>query len=461
VSDVLHALDLSDIPRTVSSQSIQQHRAVLLGGKLRKVFGRATSENESIIVTGLGPVCHCYFPADIDSSTRDRIAKGLVDTGSIPLVMCAEGEGSGLAWSREGCFKLPEQAEEVLGTGHRFLGEVRNDLVTLLHHPFSGNLVLSGWRKEGQPISFPVENGAHAGPGYEETHGFALIPRGAPFDRNGAGYIRACDIREAALRLRGKTRTHHVRHRYRAAQQRVLRVMTYNTHGCLGMDGRVVPERVARIIARYDPDIVALQEIDVGRGRSGGIDQAQQIAHALDMEYHFHPSYLLEEGQYGVAMLCHEPVRLKKTGVLPGVDGQEPRGALCAEVSVENRMVQVIITHLSLHPAERLLQAKALLGPEWLDGSASDGPVIICGDLNTVEGWPAHRELSARFQDAHRGCSRRPESRSWMGVATLDYVFVSRDFHVCNVAIPRTQLTRVASDHLPVVADLILEGSRQ
>ena len=63
-----------------------------------------------------------------------------------------------------------------------------------------------------------------------------------------------------------------------------LRIMTYNVHGCSGTDGRVSPRRVARVIDAYDPDIIALQEIDLGRRRSRAEDQAAMIAKQLGLE---------------------------------------------------------------------------------------------------------------------------------------------------------------------------------
>jgi len=59
--------------------------------------------------------------------------------------------------------------------------------------------------------------------------------------------------------------------------------MSYNGHSCRGMDGRTSPHRIARVIEMNDPDIVALQEIDVGRTRSRGHDQTQMIADAVGM----------------------------------------------------------------------------------------------------------------------------------------------------------------------------------
>ena len=111
-----------------------------------------------------------------------------------------------------------------------------------------------------------------------------------------------------------------------------LRIMTYNVHRCVGADGRADPRRIAEVIAACQPDMVALQELDVGRHRTGGIDQAHAIAHLLGMSVHFHPALQVEEELYGDAILTALPMRLVKAGPLPGSVGFEPRGALWAAV---------------------------------------------------------------------------------------------------------------------------------
>ena len=162
-----------------------------------------------------------------------------------------------------------------------------------------------------------------------------------------------------------------------------MRVMTYNVHRCVGIDGRLSPARIARIIAQHQPDFVALQELDAGRPRTGGIDQAHEIARHLEMAYHFHPTIVVEEERYGNAILSRLPMRLVKRAVLPGSGwGREPRGAIWVSLEADGPAIQVINTHLGLSRRERLTQADALLGPDWLGHPDCRGPKILLGDLN-------------------------------------------------------------------------------
>jgi endonuclease/exonuclease/phosphatase family metal-dependent hydrolase len=79
----------------------------------------------------------------------------------------------------------------------------------------------------------------------------------------------------------------------------VPRILTYNVHRCLGRDGHLSPARIAEVIAACEADIVALQELDIGRVRSGGVDQAEAIARELGMHMHFHPALTVMEEHAG------------------------------------------------------------------------------------------------------------------------------------------------------------------
>ena len=224
-----------------------------------------------------------------------------------------------------------------MGQQHPFLEEVSRDLVALCHHPDAGKFVLLGWRPKGRPLSFPVENGAHAGPGYEETRAFALLPADAPLRRHGRRYLRASDLREAALHVLGRAPLPETARPPRPLKRRnTLRVMTYNVHSCIGMDGRLSTSRIARIIAQCRPDVVALQELDVGRGRTGGIDQAHAIAQELEMEFHFFPGPPL--GRRAL-WRCHpQPLADEADQGRPAADARQPPGPGAARRVVGQRV---------------------------------------------------------------------------------------------------------------------------
>ena len=254
---------------------------------------------------------------------------------------------------------------------------------------------------------------------------------------------------------------------HRAPGMIPLRVMTYNVHGCAGTDGRFDVERIASVIATYSPDIVALQELDVARRRSGGSHQANLIAEHLGMKGHFHPAWLpLPEEQYGDAILTPWPFELIKGAELPTASSPlafEPRGALWISVKKGNAKIQVMNTHLGLSARERRNQVAALLGPDWLQHPDCGSPVIFCGDLNDIPGTRVYRSLASKLQDVQRvgGLFRaRPTFPSRFPLLRLDYIFVSPDVSVESVEVCRIPPARRASDHLPLVADLLVPTSQ-
>ncbi|MEN6616749.1 MAG: endonuclease/exonuclease/phosphatase family protein [Syntrophorhabdus sp.] len=234
-------------------------------------------------------------------------------------------------------------------------------------------------------------------------------------------------------------------------------IMTYNVHSCIGNDGKNMPMRIAKIIAGMNPDIVALQELDVGLRRTGGVDQAQLIADELDMYFHFHPSLTIHDGRYGNAILSRFPLRIVKTGGLPSRRKEPRRGALWVEIKVSGTPIQVINTHLGLTPPRRRVQSKMLIGPDWLGSAECIPPVILCGDMNATPGSYVHHAFSRNLTDAQNLLpgKHRPR-RTWPSVSPflrVDHVFLSKGISVRNVRTPRSMDAKMASDHLPLLVE--------
>ena len=254
------------------------------------------------------------------------------------------------------------------------------------------------------------------------------------------------------------------RHRGRHTQRDTLRVLTYNVHSCIGVDGKLSPSRIARLIAQCDPDIVALQELDVGRPRTGDVDQAHVIAQELQMQYHFHPALQVEEEQYGDAVLSRFPMRLVQADALPGLSRrswQEPRGAIWVAIDTGRGELQLLNTHLGLSPRERMMQVNALLGDRWLSNPDFREPGILCGDLNARPRSQVHQRLSRRLDDVQlNGLDNRPAPTfpSRYPLGRIDHVFVGPQLEVVAVEVPSSQLARTASDHLPLVVELRIKA---
>ena len=239
------------------------------------------------------------------------------------------------------------------------------------------------------------------------------------------------------------------------------RIMTYNTHGCVGTDGALDIARIARVIARHSPDIVTLQEIDLKRGRSGHKDQARELARELGMDAYFTCAVRETEGegQYGIALLTAHGVEIVSEGCLPGrID--EVRAAQWARLKVHGVKVEIIHSHLSVHFIDRHAQLKALLGKEWLEEMLGHPHLIVCGDLNATPYSPVYRALRRHLADVQR-LGAGPRKATWpsrLPLLRLDHVFVGKGFGVKRTLVPRDPLTALASDHLPLVADLTIHA---
>lgn len=245
-----------------------------------------------------------------------------------------------------------------------------------------------------------------------------------------------------------------------------IRVLTYNVHSCIGLDRKLSLDRIGEVIARCEPDVVALQELDILRQRTGGVDQVEGIARYLEMAYHFHPAINIEAEQYGDAIMTHLPMRLVRASHLPGLDGRlgnEPRGALWVSIESAGVTIQCINTHLGLRARERLLQAEALLGPDWVGNPACTGPLILCGDFNAIPSSKVCRLLNTRLRDAQIHADAHTPRRTFISrypFLRIDHVYVGCGLDVVRVEVPNDPLARVASDHLPVFVELELTASR-
>lgn len=239
-----------------------------------------------------------------------------------------------------------------------------------------------------------------------------------------------------------------------------FRLLTYNVHRCKGTDRQVSPYRIAEVIAATGADVVALQELDVNRRRTGRVDQAELISALLDMEFHFHPAWQVAEERFGDAILSRYPLRLMHAGKLPGHPRgwKERRGALWASFTCGHRRVQVINTHLGLTRHERMTQTDALFGPQWLGHADCRAPVVVCGDFNAIPGSRVHQRWMSALRDVHAALavSRRRTFPTRYPVASLDHIFLSDDFDVHHVEVVRTAASRVASDHYPLLVELSL-----
>jgi endonuclease/exonuclease/phosphatase family metal-dependent hydrolase len=222
-----------------------------------------------------------------------------------------------------------------------------------------------------------------------------------------------------------------------------LRVMTYNIRHGRGRDGRVDLARITEVIRSYGPDVVGIQEVDVNKPRSGLVHQAAELAERLGMTMAFGPCIDADGERYGIATLSRLPIRDSRLISLPVRDRSEPRCALMTRLTWEGT-VEIVNTHLSTVFRERGAQC------ELLSCSLGADHTIIIGDFNCTPWSPAYKTLSYGFRSATRFARTWPAT---LPIVPIDHILV-RGLEVVTAGTWTHRPARVASDHLPVVAEL-------
>jgi endonuclease/exonuclease/phosphatase family metal-dependent hydrolase len=227
-----------------------------------------------------------------------------------------------------------------------------------------------------------------------------------------------------------------------------FRVATYNVHKCVGIDRRKDPVRVAAVIRELEADIIGLQEV---YHRSDGTHESAQMdfqAREAGYEAVAGPTIKLPKGHYGNVLLTRWPV-VKKREIDLCFTCREPRGALETILAVKRHKIRVIVTHLGLARVERRHQIAQLI--EYLGEETPARLTVLVGDLN--EWLPVSRGLL----QIHRRLGRSPglmSFPSWWPLLALDRIWVRPKEAIIKMSVHSTKLSRRASDHLPVVADL-------
>lgn len=223
-----------------------------------------------------------------------------------------------------------------------------------------------------------------------------------------------------------------------------LRAATYNMHSCIGGDRRYDPDRSLKVLQEIDADVLALQE--VGGYLHNGIEQIRFFEEQLGMHAVAGPNITRRGTQFGNAVLVRGRVHESRTvdlNILPF----EPRGAIDAVAETAVGPLRVIATHLGLFPRERRVQVDRLA-----EALARDPlPLtILMGDFNI---FGPERSLLRRI-GAPKRMPRLYSFPARLPLMSLDRIWTLPNGCVVKIEAHRTSLSRIASDHLPVVAEI-------
>jgi endonuclease/exonuclease/phosphatase family metal-dependent hydrolase len=245
----------------------------------------------------------------------------------------------------------------------------------------------------------------------------------------------------------------------------VLRVVTYNIHRAIGVDRRFRPQRIVDILKHYDADVVMLQEVDEGAPRSRELNLAEELARAAGYP-HFALGHnvRLRKGRYGNATLSRFPILRERNIDLSVAESWIRRG--CQHTTLDlngtGRRLEVFNLHLGLSARERAKQIDLLYRSHELSSVDPETPVLVAGDFND---WRSL--LQPTFINGFGfGCAterRRgpyrciPTYPSFSPQGGLDRIYYRGPLTLAAVQSGRVQAARVASDHLPVVAEFRVE----
>lgn len=237
-------------------------------------------------------------------------------------------------------------------------------------------------------------------------------------------------------------------------KKETLKVLSYNIHHCNppGKPGLIDVDAIARTIKAQQPDIVALQEVDVFTGRSGKINQAREIAEKLGLNFSFGKAIDFDGGDYGIAILSKYALHDFTVFRLPSNPSTkgEPRIFVTAKIALPSgQMVRLGNTHLDaqLDSVNREMQVAEILRI----ARSETLPFIIAGDFNAAPDSHVIQLLDSQFTRTCRPCA--PTIPSVNPTKAIDFIaYMGRaQFRVMShEVIPEPY----ASDHLPVLSTL-------
>lgn len=226
-----------------------------------------------------------------------------------------------------------------------------------------------------------------------------------------------------------------------------MRLASYNIHAGVGSDGRFEPRRLIEVLLRLNADLIGLQEvISVG---PDGYALLNELAEACGMQAVAGPTMQRGDASYGNALLSRLPLHaIRRLNM--DESRFEPRGALAVEAGDPDSPLIVALTHLGLRRRERRAQIEQLIN--WLPQPSA--PLVLLGDLNEWLPWSHNlRKLRRHFGVQH---SAPPTFPARFPLLALDRIITSPPVRLRSLKRVNNHLSRQASDHLPLVAEIDL-----
>ncbi len=245
-----------------------------------------------------------------------------------------------------------------------------------------------------------------------------------------------------------------------------LRIVSYNIHRAIGLDRQFRLDRIVAILSHHDADVVLLQEVDDGAPRSGHLNLALELSRALRYPHlAVGHNVRLRQGRYGNATLSRFPI-LRERNIDLTIGTAKARGCQHATLRLDPasgspRELEVFNLHLGLSARERLWQIGRLARSEEFAATDESRPCVLGGDFNdwrnllqaALIGVLGFRCATARDPDGGGGLRTYP---AFSPTGGLDRIYVRGPLRVLAARTCRLAVSKVASDHLPVIVELEL-----
>jgi len=230
-----------------------------------------------------------------------------------------------------------------------------------------------------------------------------------------------------------------------------IRVATYNIHRGRGLDGRTRLERIAAVLATIDADVVALQEVVGASPLKPG--QAAELGAALGMGWVMAPTRHMRTALFGNVVLSRLPVRQHAQHDLTWKTC-EPRNVQRVDIEMGSHVLHLYNVHMGTALLERRHQAARVA--TLVHDKRVSGPKIVLGDFNEWARGLATDILAQRLHsiDLRKHLRRVRTYPGFFPILHLDHIYYEGHVEVLKVTLPRDRLSLMASDHLPLVADL-------
>lgn len=229
-----------------------------------------------------------------------------------------------------------------------------------------------------------------------------------------------------------------------------IRVLTYNIHHGVDVNGKLDLGQIAEVIKKTKPDVVALQEVDSVTRRAGNVDQLKELAVRTGMYYFYGKSMDYDGGGYGIGILSRLPITGSFTTRLPGFPKSEPRVAVTAELQLKKKkrflFTTVHLDHVK-NPSERIEQAKKL---QEVFGSEQK-PSILAGDFNAQPSETTMKDIVFSLYEETDPSGQSLSFPSGEPRVKIDYVLVSKR-HRWKKLQYEVIKEKLASDHRPVLS---------